>query len=131
MAYLRVETSQRTLIANVLNAYPYETINGPIGRLSPFKTDAGVEWMAQVNGDLDTEFAQSLLDSEDSIVVWDSRQIDVDPELRLKRLIAVIRQHYEPAARFGKYEVWRRKSALPRRLPASNRGCLPRWMTMG
>jgi hypothetical protein len=109
LAYLRKETSPRTLIANMLNAYPYETINGPVGRLSPFKVDSGIAWMTQIEGDLDDEFAQSLLDATDSVVVWDSRQISVDPRLQLERVVAVIRQHYEPAARFGSYEVWRRK----------------------
>ena len=109
LAYLRTETSPRTLIANMLNAYPYETINGPVGRLSPFKTDSGVAWMTQIKDDLDHEFAQSLLDATDSVVVWDSRQDFPDPHLRLEQTVAVIRQHYEPAARFGAYEVWRRK----------------------
>ena len=110
LAYLRKETSPGSAIANVLNAYPYETINGPVGRLSPFKADSGIAWMTQVKGDLDPEFAQSLLDSTDSVVVWDSRQLRVDEHLQLERLIAVIREYYEPAAKFGGYEVWRRKA---------------------
>ena len=55
LAYLRKETSPRSAIANVLNTYPYETINGPVGRLSPFKADSGIAWMTQVKGDLDPE----------------------------------------------------------------------------
>jgi hypothetical protein len=112
LTYIRRETSPRTLVANVLNKFPYETINGPTGRLSPFLMESGICWMMMVDSDLDPEFAQSLLDSTDSVVVWDPRQIQVDERLTLKRVIAVILGSYEPAARFGHYEVWRRKAQV-------------------
>jgi hypothetical protein len=42
-------------------------------------------------------------------VVWDPRQRDVSPAMKLERVISVIRRDYEPEARFGHVEVWRRK----------------------
>jgi hypothetical protein len=110
LTFIRRETSPRTLVANVMNQFPYETINGPTGRLSPFLTESGICWMMMVDSDLDPEFARSLIDSTDSVVVWDPRQIDVDERLHIEQVIAVIRRYYEPAARFGRYEVWRRRS---------------------
>ena len=47
--YIRSETSPRTLVANVLNRFPYETINGPTGRLSPFLAESGICWMRMVD----------------------------------------------------------------------------------
>ena len=109
LIYIRSQTGPRTLVANVINTYPYEPLNGPSGRLSPFLAESGICWMTQVNVDLDAEFARSLLNSIDSVVVWDPSQTGAEPRLALKGLMAVIRQNYEPAARFGRHEVWRRR----------------------
>ena len=43
------------------------------------------------------------------MVVWEPSQKNVDPAMRLERVIAVIRKHFEPEARFGEIEIWRRK----------------------
>jgi len=108
--YLCSETGPRTRVANVINRFPYDTINGPTGRLSPFLAESGICWMHMVDMDLDPEFALSLIDSADSVVVWDPSQTAAESRLQLKRVIAVVREYYEPAARFGEFEVWRRKS---------------------
>jgi hypothetical protein len=108
--YLRSQTAPQTLVANVVNRYPYDSTNGPVGRLSPFLAESGICWMHMVDMDLDPEFAQSLVDSPDSVVVWDSTQDQVESRLELKRVVAVVRQYYEPAAWFDHFEVWRRKS---------------------
>ena len=73
--------------------------------------------MSWVRLDLDPEFAEDLLKTTDAVVVWEPRRDDVDPAMRVERVIAVIRKHFEPEARFGKVEVWRRKpvSSAPAR----------------
>ena len=60
LLYIRQQTNPDTLVANVLNKYPYETINGPTGRLSPFLAESGICWMILVDLDLDSEFADAL-----------------------------------------------------------------------
>jgi hypothetical protein len=117
LGYLRHATSPHTFVANVLNRFPWESLNGPAGRLSPFRFDGGLPWLSWVRIDLDPEFARDLLNSTDAVVVWEPRQVEVDPAMRLERVIAVIREHFEPEARFGKVEVWRRKpvSSAPAR----------------
>lgn len=110
LGYLRQATGERTFVANVLNRYPYESINGPAGRLSPFRAEAGICWLSWIKVDLDAEFAQALLDSTDTVVVWEPRQQLVDPVMRLERVVAVIREYFESEARFGDIEVWRRKA---------------------
>ncbi len=110
LRYLRQATSPQTFVANVLNRYPYESLNGPAGRLSPFRAESGICWLSWVQIDLDPEFARELLNATDAVVVWEPRQDDVDPAMRLERVIAVIRENFEPEVRFGKVEIWRRKS---------------------
>jgi hypothetical protein len=109
LIYLRRHTGPRTLIANVINQYPYDTLNGPTGRLSPFLAESGICWLIQVDIDLDPEFADSLLRATDSVVVWVPIQNRVDRHVKIKRIIAVIHQYYEPEARFGLFEVWNRR----------------------
>jgi hypothetical protein len=110
LGYLRRATSPQTFVANVLNRYPYESLNGPAGRLSPFRAESGICWLSWVAIDLDPEFARDLRNATDAVAVWEPRQVDVDPAMRLEQVIAVIREDFEPEARFGKVEVWRRKA---------------------
>ena len=109
LLFIRNETSPTTLVANVLNSYPYETINGPTGRLSPFLAESGICWMTQIDLDLDAEFAEALAGSLDSVVVWTPSRFNENLRTPLRRVEAVIHQYYEPAAVFGIYEIWRRK----------------------
>ena len=109
LADVRARTSPRTLVANCFNQFPYLPINGPTGRLSPFRAESGVCWMAFVDIDLDCEFAQALEAATDSIVVWEPGQPTPHPRLKIERVIGVIRKHYQPAARLGRFEVWTRR----------------------
>ncbi len=99
------------MVANVLEQPPYPAINGPAGRLSPFQAESGICWMLLVNIDLEPEFAESLAQADDSVVVWSPEEHGLVSQLRLDRLAAVIREHYRPEARFGHIEVWRRAAA--------------------
>jgi hypothetical protein len=107
--YLRHETSPDTYVANVLNRFPYESLNGPTGRLSPFLAESGICWMALVDFDLDPEFAEQLKRTPNSVVVWEPDQERAESRMRLTRVVEVIREYYEPAKSFGTIEVWKRK----------------------
>jgi hypothetical protein len=111
LIYLRQNTHPGTLVANVLKEPPFPAINGPTGRLSPFRAESGICWMWLVAIDLDPEFASSLEEADDSVVVWSPEEHERRSQLRLDRLAAVIRKHYRPEARFGRIEVWRRAGA--------------------
>jgi hypothetical protein len=117
LSYIGKETSPKTLVANVLNRFPYESLNGSTGRLSPFLAESGICWMSHVDIDLDPEFAESLIAAADSVVVWSPSESKAEPRLKLERVIAVTRQYYEPAARFGRVEVWKRKAPGGRHSP--------------
>jgi hypothetical protein len=111
--YLRRTTSPRTMVANILNRYPYEALNGPTGRLSPFLAESGICWMVTVNTDVDPQFADALERADDSVAVWLPHRIDGEPRMRYEKVHAVVRKYYEPAARFDQIEVWRRKIPPP------------------
>jgi len=61
-----------------------------------------------VNEDLDAEFAESLLRATDSVVIWSPNERGVEARMRLARVVGVIRRFYQPEARAGRIEVWRR-----------------------
>jgi len=108
--YLRRATSPATEIANVLKQPPFPSLNGPVGRLSPFRAESGICWMWLIDQDLDIPFAESLEQTPDSVVVWSPAEVDAEPRLKLLRVTSVIRLYYRPEARFGPIEVWRRSS---------------------
>jgi hypothetical protein len=114
LTYLRRATGPETYVANVLNRHPYESLNGPTGRLSPFRAESGICWLSWVDIDLDAEFAADLERATDAVVVWEPAQDDVDPRMRLERVVDVIRRDFQPEARFGRIEVWRRRPAASR-----------------
>ena len=114
LTYLRDETSPRTRIANVLRDCP--ALTGPAARLPVFPAES-IAWLA-VKPDDEADFLAALEDAgEDTIVVWVPSEEDLDPDLRLadavRHLAPAVRRHYEPMARFGEIEVWRRKAAKP------------------
>jgi hypothetical protein len=110
LRYLREHTGPETIVANVLKNPPFPPANGAIGRRSPFRVESGVAWMWVVSEDLDEEFARDLEGlTSDSVVVWATEEIENQPRLPLRRLTKVIMDRYAPEARFGKFEVWRRR----------------------
>jgi hypothetical protein len=111
LIYLRRNTQPGTMVANVLKEPPFPAINGPTGRLSPFRAESGICWMWLVNIDLEPEFAAALEQATDSVVVWSPEEHKLLSQLRLDRLASVIRERYRPEARFGHIEVWRRADA--------------------
>ena len=114
LKYIREKAGPKTIVANVLKNFPFPSTNGATGRRSPFRVESGVPWMSIVAEDLDETFAGELeRQGCDSIVVWSPAETDAEPMLPLKRLTSVIVDRYEPEARFGRFEVWRRKCAAP------------------
>lgn len=108
--YLRRTTRPETEVANILRQPPFPSLNGPTGRVSPFRAESGVCWMWLVDFDFDVPFASALEQTPDSVVVWSPNEVDVEPRMKLEKLTVVVRRNYRPEARFGAIEVWRRAS---------------------
>lgn len=108
VAYLRRTTMPATMIANVLREPPFPAINGPVGRISPFRAESGICWMWLVHIDLEPEFVRALEHEPDCVVVWSPGEHALPSQLPLDRLALVIRRDFRPEASFGRIEVWRR-----------------------
>jgi hypothetical protein len=112
LKYVRETTTPSTIVANVLKRHPFPPANGVIGRRSPFRVESGVPWMEMVAEDLDAEFARDLeRQGCDSVVILSPDEFDPGSQPGLRRLTQVVRDHYAPEARFGMFEVWRRRCA--------------------
>lgn len=110
--YLKRETGPDTRVANVLKGD--SALTGPCGRLPAFPAES-ITWLRMVNPTDEPRFARELADARDSVVVWVPGEPGPFPPQPLAFITPVIEQHYEPAAKFGVIEVWRRK---PETLPA-------------
>lgn len=117
-AYLRTKTGPNTRVANLLRNPPFLAINGPVGRISPFPAESGILWLWQVNPDLEPQFVQALEHTPDSVVVWVSNEKSFAPQLALPELVRTIERLYVREARFGRIEVWRRKTDISSVTPA-------------
>jgi hypothetical protein len=111
LLYLKGETSPWTRIANVLRDCP--ALTGPAARLPVFPAES-IAWLAVNPGD-EPDFLAALENAGDqTLVVWAPSEEKLDPGLRLaaavQHLAPTVRQYYEPMARFGEIEVWRRKA---------------------
>lgn len=120
LEYLQRNTTRQTLVANLLGAYPYPAVNGPVGRDSPFPAAGGIFHLAHVDRGLEDEYLRALERPGDIRVVWATRPIHNPNEFRSERLRTLVRERYEPEAIFGVFEVWRQADRAPlARTPSS------------
>jgi hypothetical protein len=106
--YLKAHTRPETKVANALKGDP--AIVSMVDRPSVFPAE-GTTWLRMVNPGDEPVFADALEACRDSVAVWDPEgKIGPDAKFKIERVAAVIRRHYEPEARFGDIEVWRRKA---------------------
>jgi hypothetical protein len=105
--YLQHLPSKDTRVANALKGDP--AVVGILGRLSAFPTE-GISWLWMANPGHEAHFAQALEGEPDSVVVWSPGEAGPDPSFKIELIESAIRRLYEPDARFGSIEVWRRKA---------------------
>ncbi|MDR3633685.1 MAG: hypothetical protein P4L84_07595 [Isosphaeraceae bacterium] len=104
--YLKRETTPETRVANVLKGD--SAITGPTARGSAFPAES-ITWLKMVNPADEQRFADGLAGARNSVVVWVPGEAGPPPGQPLPLITPVILRDYEPAARFGAIEVWRRK----------------------
>jgi hypothetical protein len=105
--HLREHTRPGTRVANVLKGDP--AVTSMVDRPSAFPAES-VAWLRMVRPDDETRFAECLESATDAVVIWSPGEVGPDPSFRLNRLTGVIRRRFEPEARFGAIEVWRRRA---------------------
>ena len=107
LAYLRDEIPPWTRVAGVFRAHPYPPVTGATGHLSTFPSAGGLMHLCSVDPGIEDQYLDALEKTPGSIVVWAPDESQVDPRLKLPRLVQAIRRTYRPEARFGDLEVWR------------------------
>jgi len=122
ITYLRNHTSPETRVANVLKGDP--AVTSPATRASVFPTES-LAWLRMVRPEQESDFADRLAKTPESVVVWVPGEVGPDPKFTLEQITPVIRDLYEPEAQFGKIEVWRRR-AHPETSSLSRRPTSPR-----
>jgi hypothetical protein len=111
LGYLRAFTKPTTSVANLLRKFPFPALNGPTGRLSPFRVESGICWNWMIQDDRDADFARDLEHAgDDSVVVWVPDE-KPQPRMSLPKVVEVVRRAYQFETRFGTIEVWRRRPA--------------------
>jgi hypothetical protein len=106
--FIRTNTDPETRVANVLKGCA--AINGPTARLSVFSTETGILSAWGLGAQWEVALTRELERTPNSIVVWDPEKPFVYPKLhRLDTMTPVIKRLYEPHARFGSIEIWRRR----------------------
>lgn len=110
LEYLRTQTGPRTTVANLLRVPP--ALTGPAARLSALPAES-LAWLI-VDPSAEPAFRAALEAAGDSVVVWIPDEALLADRYRLapavRHLAEVVRTHYKPRARFGRIEVWHRKS---------------------
>ena len=111
LEYLRTKTPRDTPVANLLHVVP--ALNGPSGRVTPLPAES-LAWLG-VKPDDEAAFGRALERAPaGTLVVWTpekGRFLDFWSHFpQVLRLAPIIRRDYEPEARFGDVEVWKRKA---------------------
>lgn len=115
LEHLRRGSRPEVRVANLLRVVP--ALTGPTARLPALPAES-LAWLL-VKPDDEAAFVKALERAGDSVVVWSPREALTPEWMRLasviRRFAPVIRRLYEPKARFGMIEVWRRKDGGPSR----------------
>ena len=107
--YLR-RTDPGVRVANLLKAV---AVTAPSGRLPSLPAES-VTWLRVVNPGDEGAFVDALGRADArSLVVWAPAVDSQDVAVALPELDRAVRRLYEPEARFGAVEVWKRKGVSP------------------
>ena len=106
LVYLREHVDEDIAVANCLKSVP--AITGAVDRRSALPAES-IAWLRFVRASNEEAFATRLEQTPRSVVVWSPAEYGDASRFRIDALSPVIRREYEPEARFGTIEVWRRK----------------------
>lgn len=114
LRYLREQTPPDAKVANLLRDPP--ALTGPSDRTSALPAES-LAWLVVAPRE-EADFLKAIEQGDRAtLVVWSPAEEHDRESLRLapaiKRLAPAIRRYYEPRARFGRIEVWTRRSGDP------------------
>jgi len=105
LKHLRTKTDPQVSLANAL-AYPL-ALTGPTARLSAFPAES-LAWLMEARPDDEDVFVDKLERTQNSVVIWIPSEFRRSRIAQFKRIEQAIRRLYEPDARVGPFEIWRR-----------------------
>jgi hypothetical protein len=108
--HIRVTTGSTTKVAVLIRTHPYPTFTGIAGRAPVFRAESGILWLVWGQGRTESDFIEDLHGATDSVVVRSPGERTNETRLKLTELEAEVDLLYEREARFGVFEVLRRKS---------------------
>lgn len=110
--YLKANTTPRTLIAGSFKRMPFPAFNGATGRPTPWPGEGGSTFLMVLGKDWQKPFGESLIEApQDTVVVWVPGEVPETDRLATDELDQVVKDHFVPEARFGIFEIYRRKPA--------------------
>ena len=109
LKFIREETSSEVRVVNFIRKQPFPTFNGPTGRLSLWPCGEGIQWLRWVHPELELEFANALKTQVPAIVIWNDREEMSQVTIKYPLIDQLIRSEYEPVARFGQIDIWKRR----------------------
>jgi len=109
LEFIGEETSSDVRIVNFIRKQPFPTFNGPTGRLTLWPCGEGIQWLRWVHPELELEFANALKSQVPSIVIWNDREEMSKVAIKYPLIDQLIRREYEPVARFGQIDIWKRR----------------------
>lgn len=108
--YLKANTTPRTRIAGAFKRMPFPGFNAPTGRPSPWPGEGGTNFIMCIGNDWQSRFSESLRKSpQDTVVVWVPGEEPENQRLVLDDLDQVVKDLFVPEAKFGIFEVYRKK----------------------
>ncbi|MGZ3470023.1 MAG: hypothetical protein ACXWO1_10005 [Isosphaeraceae bacterium] len=107
MEYLRRNTATGTPVANLL-IYHTSAVTSEIPRRSPLPVDSNCLYMYPIPALVRREIEALKAAPDSCVVLWDPSSLEARAA-EFSELIETVRRFYQFEARFGAFEVWRRK----------------------
>jgi hypothetical protein len=105
--YLREMTPPDQRVFSYLWAFPYPTVNGPSGRLTPIPAAGGYVHLLTIDPSKADAYAAILERGSDILAVWDPTLVNFD----FPQIDRALRECYQVEVRFGTIEIWRHRAA--------------------
>jgi hypothetical protein len=107
--HIRATTDSTSKVAVLIRTHPYPTFTGIAGRAPVFRAESGILWLVWGQGRTESDFIEDLRRAPDSLVVRSPGEKTNETRLKLTELEAEVDRLYEREARFGVFEVLRRR----------------------
>ncbi len=118
--YLRGHTTRQTLVANLLVEHT-SAVTSEIPRLTSLPVDSNCLGMYRIPSLVARDTAALETTTEECVVLWDPTCL-LGRSTEFSRLFETVRNRFQFEARFGSFEVWRRRPEREQDQPGPHGG---------